>query len=320
MPEKIHCDLLEIIGPDWASMNATRVQCVIDRVRNMELLGEDGEMYGFVGAANVDNVVGGFFAIQFPAEFIKYDRHKELSLDRGNPFERLFFILFPSGKLLMQNRRFRVIPIDMSAAISRFQKALSVVLQECNIGFVLNFAIPSVTISRSELIEMYHKSSRVERLSVINPDGEQIPEDITYYNPERQRNKIVRGSHVHDSSRLKKLDMEAQEGIDLRETHLGKGFIYAVKENEPFLMVAIINNQERHIRPTGQTKFELNIDMDANTLDPERLKEVVAILRRDSGIDLDIPVIQEGPRQMSLYETPTLDEEDDEDNEQHINA
>lgn len=319
MPEKIHCDLLEIIGPDWTSMNQTKTQCVIDQIKNMELLGEDGEMYGFVGAANSGNVVGGFFVIQFPAEFIEYDRRKERSLDRRNPFERIFFVFFPtSGKLLIQNHRFRVIPIHMNTAINRFQKALSATLQQCSIGFVLNFATPSVAISRSELIEIYNKSSRVERLSVTNPDGEQIPEDITYYNPERQRNNILRGSHIHDSPRLKKLDIEAKEGIDLRETHLGKGFIYSVKENEPFLMVAIIDGQERHIRPKGQTKFELTIDMEANLLAPERLEEVVTILRRDSGIDLDTPVIQQGPRQMSMYEVSTLDEENDEDNEQNI--
>lgn len=62
---KIHCNFLEVVGPDWSSLDQDSIQCILDQIRSMELLGEEPELRGFVGTQQIDNITGGFFAIQY---------------------------------------------------------------------------------------------------------------------------------------------------------------------------------------------------------------------------------------------------------------
>jgi hypothetical protein len=95
MADKIHCDLLEIYGPDWDSVTAQQIECLVATIHTEnELLGQEPEMYGFVGTQSVNSIVGGFFAIQYEDEEFHYDKQKRLGIRYSAPFARLFFVLF----------------------------------------------------------------------------------------------------------------------------------------------------------------------------------------------------------------------------------
>jgi hypothetical protein len=80
---KIHCTFLEVWVPDWAGIPQDQVDCLINQIENMQLLGGQPELRGFVGTRRIGNAVGGFFSIQYQdiKEYYERDKHRVLRLD-----------------------------------------------------------------------------------------------------------------------------------------------------------------------------------------------------------------------------------------------
>lgn len=287
---KIHCDILDIFGVDWSRIQPEQIDCVIQTVNSLELLGDENDLYGFVGTTYIKEVVAGFFIIQFPAQFISYNRDKTASREVTKPAERVFFTLLPRyGKILIQNRRFEILPIAMDAVYSRIQIALTQVLVHCRIGPVVSLSPTTSIVGRNELIQYYKASRRVKRIRVENPNANRIPKGLEYYNPQRDRNEIIRDSRSHDYPRLKSVDIRAKENEDLRNTHIGKDLVYAVTDSDGFLMV-FEDEKERtkYVRRTNKkTDLEFSIDVDTDQLSQQTILQVIDILNREVALEMN---------------------------------
>jgi len=301
MPEKIHCDLLEIFGPDWVNITPEQVDCLVNNIHTTgELFGEDPELFGFVGTERVDSIVGGYFAIQYEEEEFHYDKKKQLDIRYNAPFSRIFFVLFAStGKLLLQNTKFVGIPLTMPRASSLFQDALNHTLPRCKIRQSFGLASAPEETTEQEFVEEFNRSTRVIRLEVTELNPGSIPDGFEYYNPQRDRNSIIRDSHRHDYSELKKVDLEAKEGGDIKKTHL-RDLMFAAK---PQIMKYYVGLQEFIMRRETSSKFEFYVDMKAEELSREQLLEVIERLRRERAIYLDTPTsAHPGPVQKSMFD------------------
>ncbi|WP_420628773.1 hypothetical protein [Candidatus Leptofilum sp.] len=308
MADKIHCDLLEIYGPDWVNIQPSQIECLVRNIHQMdELLGTEPELYGFVGTQRIGSIIGGYFAIQYEEDEWHYDKKKRLDIRRSTPFARLFFIVFAnSGKLLLQNTKFVNNPaLNMTIASRLFRNALDAVLAKCNLRTTIDLYNAPSKYEHSDFLNAFRDSSRVIKLRVTNLNADHVPTNLDYYNPQREKNSIIRESHKHDYSHLKKVDLEADSDGDLRETHLAKDLIHA---SQPQSMTYVIDLEEYIMRREITHKFEFYVDMNAKVLPERELEEIINKLRKEQAIFLDTPTsTQAKSGQMSLFESQKLE-------------
>lgn len=303
MVQKIHCDLLDIYGVDWTGIGGDQIDCIISRIHEMDLMGGADDLFGFVGTTDIDSVVGGFFVIQFPTEFLSYGRNRTAKKKRTTPAERVFFVLLlRDGRVLLQNRRFQILPIDMEAVHTRFKQTLATVLTSCKVGNLVSLTPTCVKVTKSDLMDAYQSSNRVSRLQVNNPDPKQIPEEFVYHNPERYRNKILRDSRLHDYPRLSGIRLAARKDADLRETHLGQDLVHATTDDAAFLMeFDDQNDRHRRLRQLKKLKIEFYVDIDDETVSMETLQRVVEILGQEAALGIGRPSSSPPDVQIRLF-------------------
>lgn len=286
---KIHCDYLEIFGVDWENISDSMSSTLITTISEMELLGIEKDQYGFVSTTKIDTIIGGFFAIQYKAELLFIDDNKHQEQNTIFPFERLFFILFAhSGKLILQNRKFADISLNMNFAKEKILEAITVALKRSRIGYALNLNHPpekeiSPEVFQSEFIE----SDSVQQIEILAPDPQKIPEGFVYYNPQIDRNAIIRQSHQHDYANFKKVNIEARKIGDLKKTHIAKDLIEA---GIPERMKFVSKGKSRTLNRQIPKKVEIYVDIDTDTIDLESLNKIIESLRNDHGLPVDIPV------------------------------
>lgn len=308
---KIHCDFMEIYGPDWANLSREQIDCLIEVIQRGEMLGTEGDLRGFVGTTRHENVLGGFFAVQYPDARLYYNKTKEASQVQDTPFERVFFMFFAhTGKLVLQNRKFADIPLKMNVVQELLKGAINQALLRCKAGQSIGFYFPENEIDRDRFIEEFQRSTRVISLEVTNPDPDRIPQSLDYYNPQRERNNIIRGSHQHDYPNFRKVDLEASKNGNIAKTHIGKDLIHA---GRPEVMKYYIEGSEHILRRIIPSKQELHVDVDGLELSPSELMRVLDILRKERSLDLDIPTpLQPNDCQLSIFDI--LHGENDDEN------
>jgi len=300
MEEKIHCDLMEVFGPDWAYLSPDQIECLANTIHSSEqLFGDEPDMYGFVGTRRMGTIVGGYFAIQYFDQEINYTKNKELNIRPRHPFKKIFFTLFTqSGKLLLQNTKFVGIPLTMYMALTKFRSALNQVFESCKIDRTFNIAIAPEETEEADFLNEFERSTRVIRIEVEYPTAGGIPDDFVYYNPQVERNDIIRNSHRHDYAHLKKVNLEATESGDIKRTHL-RDLIYAGKPQEMHYYVGM---DSFTLRKNVKRKFEFHIDMNSEQLSELQLQAVVEMLRRERAVFLETPTKAEPRQQLSLFD------------------
>jgi hypothetical protein len=288
MAEKIHCDLLELYGPNWAELGIEKSVCFAESIHSApQMFGSEPHLFGFVGTRLIgSDIVGGYFAIQYENEEFNYTRNKKLSIETHAPFERLFFIVFArTGKVLLQNTKFSGIPLNMPKATGLFKQAIDHILLSCQITKTYNIDLAPDETTDADFVKEFEKSSRVVKVEIKYPDGESIPEDFVYYNPQKDRNSIIRDSHIHDYPKLKRIDLEATEDGDIKNTHL-RDLIYV---GRPQLMRYFIDFEEFTLRKTAKRKFEIHVDMEAEQIPEEHVVSTIEMLRRERAVYIDRP-------------------------------
>lgn len=305
MTQKVHCGLFDVLGVDWSSLIPEQVDCIITQIHELELMGGSGELYGFVGTTHIEGVVGGFFIIQFPTELLSYNRDRTPLTEKTSPAEKVLFVLFLEyGKLLLQNRHFQFLPIDMAAVHHRIKMVFAQVFGNCEVGHRVMLVETSVLVERADLFRVYESSRRVFRLEVSLPNAHRIPEDFIYYNPERDRNAIIRDSRLHDYPKLRKITLTAKEDADLRDTHIGSDLVYTVPESQPFVVeYRDQQNQKKILRRLVTPKLEFHIDMDSPALSREALLQVIEIANREAGFGISIHLPHGRVSQPSLFDS-----------------
>ena len=311
LASNIHCDFYEIVGPDWNLIDDATVTRIIQTVEAMELLGREPDLNGFVGTARLDNIVGGFFALQYEKELLHYDASKRPQKAKDSPYERLFFVFFAkTGKLVLQNRKFVDLPLNMEWATRRFSDALNEALRRSEVRALATLFSPGSEVSPEVFQSEFSRSERIYRLRVESPDPAKIPAGFVYYNPEFDRNSIIRESHQHDYPNFRRVDLESHGDHDLKGTHLANDLIQA---GVPVLMKYRHGGEDRTLRRSMPRKFEIYVDVDVDALTQEILRAIVQTLRMEIGLPVDIVTTPSSRGQLSLF---GLSEESDDEEDQ----
>ena len=303
MLQKIHCDLLDIYDINWVDIKDDQIECMLSTIQGMRLVEDKDDLYGFVGTEIVGHVLAGFFVIQFPTEFLSYKRDKTSIKQTTRPAERVFFMLLPeAGRVLLQNRRFQVLPIDMETVQIRFKTALSHVFQTCKVGPFVSLSPTATEVSKNDLLKVYESSKRVVKLTITDPVAEEIPEEFVYYNPQRDRNRIIRDSRLHDYPQLREIDLTAKKDSDLRTTHLGQDLVQATTDRTDFTMQFEDQESRRRVlRRLTKTKFEFYVDIDSEEVSKETIQQVLEVLDKEASLDINLPPSKPHDPQMSLF-------------------
>ena len=188
----------------------------------------------------------------------------------------------------------------MYMAQTKFRSAINQVFESCGIGRAFNIAIAPEETEEADFLREFERSTRIIRIEVEYPTSDGIPNDFVYYNPQVERNDIIRNSHRHDYPHLKKVDLEATDGGDLKQTHL-RDLIYAGKPQEMHYYVGL---DSFTLRKDVKRKFEFHIDMNSAQLSEGQLQAVVEMLRRERAVFLETPTRKVEPpdhQQMSLF-------------------
>lgn len=310
MPQKkIHCDLWEIFGPDWANLTLDQVECLANTVHTMELLGDEPDRRGFVGTQRIDGVVGGYFAVQYEEQELHYKERDQLERRPSTPFQRLFFALFAkTGKLLLQNAKLANIPLTQEKTRKLFFEALELAFKRCQVGQLIGLSAPPTETPDISFIDEFEQSDRVVKLLVTYPDPNKIPDEFVYYNPQREKNAIVRDSHRHDYANFKKVDLEANPSGDIKKTHIAKDLVRAATVQ---LLVYRKGADEFVLEREVPRRFEFRVDMDSDRVPLDDLVAVLDMLRLKRAVQLDTPTaLHSGDQQMSIFDSHN--ESDDE--------
>ena len=145
-----------------------------------------------------------------------------------------------------------------------------------------------------------------------NPRADRIPEGFKYYNPEVDRNEIIRESHQHDYPNFRKIDIQAYDTSDLKNAHTARDL---VDVGTLVLMSYTAQDGEHTLKRRFAVSFEMYVDVDAHQLGHKTLGEIVQKLRRDYALPVDFVV----PNRPNLgYQMPLEEgnDDDDEDNEE----
>ena len=291
--QDVHCDLFELFGVNWTNLDQEKIDCALNTIQEMELLGPRSSLYGFIKSVRVENYLGGFFTIQLPREITSYKRNKEAEVTETNPSEKVFFLLaLGSGRLFLQSKRFQLLPVKMDYARRYITSALNAVLNPCRIGNVTNLVEAELITTKEEISKTYSESKRISRIEVSNPNAKQLPELIEFYNPERDRNDILLESYKHDFERAKKISIEAQDGVDGRDLHLSKGLQHAIPDDGETPFAIEYSDEEddvKVLRRTKRAKFEFSVEYDDDDFDEEELVRILSILQREAALDLPPP-------------------------------
>jgi hypothetical protein len=311
MKEKIHCDLLDLFGPDWANLDKSKINLITDRIHTFsQLLGEEPNLYGFVGTRKINNnIVGGYFAIQYSEEEFHYDKHKHLLKIQNTPFERILFVLFSGkGKVLLQNSKFTGIELTMPIALNLFKDALNHILKKNKMYPITNIDLAPEEVTKEEFINIFTQSNRVYKICVMNPEGRNIPEEFVYYNPQKERNSIIKESHSHDYPNIKKIDLEATDSGDLKQIHL-RDVIFA---GNPHTMSYSTDEGNFTLRRSIKRKFEFYVDMDSEQISEEELFTILEMLKTERTVDIDTPTPKKANQssQLDLFGKEENDEEE----------
>jgi hypothetical protein len=301
MALKKHFDLLEMYGPDWPNLTEDQSACFAETIHTVEeLFGEAPDLYGFVGTQRINGIVGGYFALQYETEEFHYDKQKKLSILRNSPFSRIFFVIFAEkGKVLLQNTNFAGIPLKMETAQTRFRSAVNQVLHRCGISTVTSLHLAPEAVPEKDFVGEFERSTRVVRLTVTDLTGASIPPNFEYYNPQRDRNSIIQDSHRHDYDKLKKVDLTARSGADLKATHM-RDMIYA---SRPEYMVYYEGAEKRYLEHEAPPKLEFRLDTDDPQVTRQQLVRVIRIVKSLRPTYIDVPTpLPLGARQLSLLD------------------
>mgnify|MGYP001423467652 CR=1 FL=1 len=297
---KIHCDFFEVFGPDWENLTQEQVDCMLNRIQSTVMFGDQRDVHGFMGTARIDNVVGGFYAVQH--EDRRYYREDgEFKVVTDTPLATLFFIFYAkSGKLVLQNKTFPDTPLNMSRVQRLLRIALNEIFSECGVGITIGLYLPDSEISNERFVEEFQNSQQVLQIVVTDINPDRIPDGFVYYNPQKERNEIIRESHRHDYRNFRKVNLESTEDGDIRSTHIGKDLIISGK---PQQMEYRRDGQKRLLKRQVTRKIEIYVDTSDPIIDEDSLSHLLEFLAQDASLDVARPTrIHPPDSQPSLFD------------------
>ena len=254
--------LKEMVGFDWDSLNDTQKEDIVKHIFEFPLLGNVSNRFGFVKCERItENRIYGYFTQELKEEKHRYDNQKKEEKYVDEPFEDFFFILlFDAGLCLLQSRKIK--NISMLTIEERFTEALKKIFKELGINFYY-LEDCSLKIGKDEFIRIFN-TENILSLRVNSLKGRTIPEEFKIFNPEIEKDRIIRAYHNDDFRHLDEISGSANHGGGLQESKFSKIILHT---GEPREIGFIGPNREKTI---VRDKIGPSVSLDIDVESPKR--------------------------------------------------
>lgn len=283
-PRKIHLDLLDLAGRSWNNITPQDIERLTQVVQDLPMQGVAPSRYAITGVLRVDDVIGGFFVVEYNRDVLELDEQKNEQHVNRPEWAKTVFTLFPRiGKVLLQSRQYpRGLTADRVNTL--FRTAIPSIMFSAQLGFITVAELTQQDVPDEQFVQVFDDAaSRVEKIVVKDLRTNPSLEGLTYYNPQRDRNAIIGQSHDHDFSLLDRIELDVGEkNTDLRNVHIAKSAVRSGKNEEMRYFSA---DGEYHVlRRVIKDKYEIVVDEDADVIREEDLQRIAAQILEQYGL------------------------------------
>lgn len=293
---EIRFKLKEMVGFDWDSLNDNQREDIIKHIFEFPLMGDASNRFGFVKCERInENQIYGCFTQELEEERHRYDDQKKEEKYIDIPFEDFFFILlFDDGLCLLQSRKIK--NISMPTVEERFANALESVFKNLGVNFY-HLLDCTLTIGKDEFIMIFN-AENILFLKVGSLKGRTVPEDFKIFNPEVEKDDIIRAYHNDDFKHLDEISFSANSGGGLQESKLPK---VSLNTGEPRKIEYIGRDREKII---VKNKIGPTVSLDIDVELP-KTKDIQTEVKKLFSKDIMRRIAQKngnGGRQMAIYD------------------
>ncbi len=293
---EIKFKLKEMVGFDWDSLNDNQREDIIKHIFEFPLVGDVPNRFGFVKCERInENQIYGYFTQELEEGRHRYNDQKKEEKYIDIPFEDFFFILlFDDGLCLLQSRKIK--NISMPTVEERFAEALESVFKNLGVNFY-HLMDCTLTIGKDEFIRIFN-TENILSLKVDSLKGRTIPEDFKIFNPEAEKDSIVRAYFNDDFKHLDEFFGSTNRGGGLQESKLSKTIL---NTGEPRKMEYI--GRDRDII-TVKNKIGPSVSLDIDVESPIT-KDIQAEVKKLFSKDIMRGIAQKNrskERQMTFYD------------------
>jgi hypothetical protein len=271
-----------IRGPDWAGLDPTALQAIASAISASPLYGKQPNRFGFTKIKSLTGQwVFGYFTQEFETERHKYDQEKQELPYTDQPFEdSIIILLLDQGIALIQSRRFRDETISMTDVTDHFSSALGTILGGLKLPYY-GLDPYLVRYDKAAFIRLFQES-QVVNVAVDSLLERSVPEDFVFFNPEVERNQIVRDLMNKEFKSLDQLSAAApSETAGLQKSKLAKLAITVGEPRELTVRDAKSGGLRTIRRQIGPTH---TIEMDVEKVRVDSLRaSLMRFFSRDGG-------------------------------------
>jgi hypothetical protein len=234
----------------------------------------------FVGINRLGDVITGFFAHEDRRIGVQYDSHWIKQERSDEEFEHLFFALvLDQGQVVLQRKRVdrEFVTINLDTMRRAFFDLLGTALQKA--GFTsdqIRRQLFQQTRQKAEMLRIFDEN-QVTYIRVKELRGRRVPEEVRLFNPDVDKDTILRQVLNDDYQHMDELEASAGEEVgasNLREAKVIRG---AMLTGEPQEVRAVIANQERTFRLKQRERFKMQLDTPVG--EPVQQRDIERLIR-----------------------------------------
>jgi|GEM_PF-3000673 len=247
-----------LVGFDWHALSDLQRERLISLILESPLSGETPNRYGLVKCRQISkNRIFGYFTQEVEVEKHRYTIRKseEKYLDR--PFEDFFFILLLDfGLCLLQSRK--ISEISMIDIEERFEEVVKSIIEKAE-GTFYYFEDYILKREKEEFIKIFNTENIIS-IKVDSLKGKVIPQEFHIFNPDFDKDRIIRAYLNDDFKNLDELSTSTTSTGGLQQSKLSK--VALITGNPKEIGYMGIRNQKITVK--DQIGPSIYIDMDVD--------------------------------------------------------
>jgi hypothetical protein len=259
MVPTIRCEVFRVTWPDWSTVTNERKGSIWQVMSEGVEDGLPPNRRAFVGINRLGHVIAGFFAHEDRRIGVQYDSHWTKQVQSGEEFEHLFFALvLDQGQVVLQRKRVEreFVTINLNAMRRAFFDLLGITFLQA--GFKSDRIMRQLfqeTRHKAEMLRIFNEH-QVTHIRVKELRGRRVPEEINLFNPDVDKDTILKQVLNDDYQHMDELEASAGEDVGASNLREAKVVRAAMLTGEPQEVRAVIANQERTFRLAQREKFE----------------------------------------------------------------
>lgn len=299
------CQYEQMVGPTWP-LSAEMADQIWASLQEPPWFEEPPDRYGFVDLDRYsDSIIMGYFAVEKPLHIVRYDNEKHREEHEEESFEHIWFALFLDlGRLLAQRRRFIHRKLQADQVIQRLRETLALKFAS-SLTPILEFRPYEKVVEKETFLSEFSRG-RVREVRIDSLGGAVVPADVRLFNPDVDKDAILREVLTQDNLHIDRLTAHATEGGDLEKAKVVRGEMaagephYLKREDDEGASIVF----QREIRETLYVPAD--IEETRAALSNEDKDRVVAIVE-------ERPVPKRRRREQPGGQSRLFSEDDDED-------